>query len=95
MGWPSMLLVAERLMNGEIITIFILCFDVSFKYTLHLLNFEGYMKFNGLIDSTQVQLGRGSSSRSSGGSTHHRRTEQDIANEKMEQRLRENEEYNL
>jgi hypothetical protein len=28
-------------------------------------------------------------------STHHRRTEQDIANEKMEQRLRENEEYNL
>jgi hypothetical protein len=36
-----MLLAAERLMNGEIITIFILCFDVSFKYTLHLLNFEG------------------------------------------------------
>jgi hypothetical protein len=44
---------------------------------------------------TQVQLGRGSSSRSSGGSTHRRRTEQDIVNEKIEQRLRENEEYNL
>jgi hypothetical protein len=28
-------------------------------------------------------------------STRHHRTEQDIANEKMEQRLRENEEYNL
>jgi hypothetical protein len=51
--------------------------------------------FNGLIDSTQVQLGRGSSSRSSGCITRHRRTEQDITNEKMEQRLRENEEYNL
>jgi hypothetical protein len=51
--------------------------------------------FNGLIDSTQVQLPRGSSSRSSGGSTCRHRTEQDIANEKMEQRLRENEEYNL
>jgi hypothetical protein len=51
--------------------------------------------FNGLIDSTQVQLGKGSSSRSLSDSTRHRRTEQDIANEKMEQRLRENEEYNL
>jgi hypothetical protein len=51
--------------------------------------------FNGLIDLTQVQLGRGSSSRGSGGSTLRHRTEQDIANEKMEQRLRENEEYNL
>jgi hypothetical protein len=36
-----MLLVEERLMDGEIITISVLCFDVSFKYTLHLLNFEG------------------------------------------------------
>jgi hypothetical protein len=36
-----MLLVAERLMDGEIIIISILCFDVSFKYILHLLNFEG------------------------------------------------------
>jgi hypothetical protein len=51
--------------------------------------------FIGLIDSTQVQPWRGSSSRSSDGSTHRHRTEQDIANEKMEQRLRENEEYNL
>jgi hypothetical protein len=51
--------------------------------------------FNGLIDSTQVQPRRGSLSRSSGGSTCHHRTEQDIVNEKMEQRLRENEEYNL
>jgi hypothetical protein len=33
------------------------------------------------------------SSRSSGGSTHHRRTEQDIIAEKMEQRMSENEEY--
>jgi hypothetical protein len=51
--------------------------------------------FNELIDSTQVQLGRGSSSRSSSGSTRHRHTEQDIANEKMEQQLKENEKYNL
>jgi aminoglycoside N3'-acetyltransferase len=51
--------------------------------------------FDGLIDSTQVQPRRGSSSRSSGGSTRHHRTEQDIVNEKMLQRLRENEEYNL
>jgi hypothetical protein len=36
-----MLLVAERLMDGEIITISILYFDVSFKYTLRRLNFEG------------------------------------------------------
>jgi hypothetical protein len=51
--------------------------------------------FNGLINSTQVQYQRGSSSKSSGGSTCRHRTEQDIVNEKMEQRLRENEEYNL
>jgi hypothetical protein len=36
-----MLMVAERLMSSEIITISILHFNVSFKYTLHLLNFEG------------------------------------------------------
>jgi hypothetical protein len=36
-----MLLVAERLMNGETITISVLYFDVSFKCTLHLMNFEG------------------------------------------------------
>jgi hypothetical protein len=43
-----------------------------------------YAIFNGLIDSTQVQLQRWSSS-SSGGSTHRRRTEQDIATKKMQQ----------
>jgi hypothetical protein len=41
MGRSCMLLVAERLTDDEIITIYILYFDVSFKYTLHLLNFEG------------------------------------------------------
>jgi hypothetical protein len=51
--------------------------------------------FNGLIESTEVRSQRGSSSRRSGGSTQCRRTEQDIVNERMEQRLRENEEYNL
>jgi hypothetical protein len=40
-GLPCMLVVAERLIDGEIITISILYFDISFKYTLHLLNFEG------------------------------------------------------
>jgi hypothetical protein len=49
--------------------------------------------FNGLIDSTQVQPQRGSSFRSSGGSINRCCTKQDIANEKMEQQLRENEEY--
>jgi hypothetical protein len=51
--------------------------------------------FNGLIDSTQVQPRRWSSSRSSGGSTHCRHTEQDIAAEKMQQWMRQNAEYNL
>jgi hypothetical protein len=51
--------------------------------------------FNGLIDSTQVHPQRRSSSRSSGGRTHRRRTEQDIAAEKMQQWMRQNEEYNL
>jgi hypothetical protein len=32
--------VVKRLTDGEIITIFVLCFDVLFIYTLHLLNFE-------------------------------------------------------
>jgi hypothetical protein len=41
MGRPCMLLVAERLTDGEIITISVLYFDVSFKYTFYLLNFEG------------------------------------------------------
>jgi hypothetical protein len=40
-GWSCMLLVVERLTDGEIITISVLHFDVSFKCTLHLLNFEG------------------------------------------------------
>jgi hypothetical protein len=53
------------------------------------------MMFNTLIDLTEVQAQRGLSSRSSGGSTRLCRTEQDIANERMKQRLRENEEYNL
>jgi hypothetical protein len=34
-----MLVVAERLMDGEIIIISMLYFDVLFKYTLHLFNF--------------------------------------------------------
>jgi hypothetical protein len=38
---------------------------------------------------------RGSSSRRSGDSTRRRRIEQDIANERMEQWIRENKEYNL
>jgi hypothetical protein len=36
-----MLMVVEWLTDSEIITISVLCFDVSFKYTLNLLNFEG------------------------------------------------------
>jgi hypothetical protein len=36
-----MLVVAERHMDGEIIIMSILYFDVSFKYNLNLLNFEG------------------------------------------------------
>jgi sensor histidine kinase YesM len=51
--------------------------------------------FDRVIDSTEVQPQRGSSSRSSCGSTHRRRMKQDSVNEKMEQRLRENEEYNM
>jgi hypothetical protein len=51
--------------------------------------------FNGLIDSTEVRAQRESSSRSSGASTHHRHMEQYIANERMMQRLRENQKYNL
>jgi hypothetical protein len=41
MATPCMLLGVERLTDGEIITISILRFDVLFKCTLHLLNFEG------------------------------------------------------
>jgi hypothetical protein len=41
MGQSCMPLVAKRLMDGEIITISVLCFNVLFKYTLHYLNFEG------------------------------------------------------
>jgi hypothetical protein len=51
--------------------------------------------FNGLIDSTQVQPQRRSSSRSLGCSTHRCRIEQDIAAEKMQHWMRQNEEYNL
>jgi hypothetical protein len=41
MGMSCMLLVAERLTDGEIITISVLYFDVSLKCTLQLLSFEG------------------------------------------------------
>jgi hypothetical protein len=41
MGWSCKLLVVKRFTDGEIITISVLCFDVSFKYILHILNFEG------------------------------------------------------
>jgi hypothetical protein len=41
MGRLCMPLVVERLTDGEIIIISVLYFDVSFKYALHLLNFEG------------------------------------------------------
>jgi hypothetical protein len=41
MGRSFMLLVAERLADGENITISVLHFGVSLKCTLHLLNFEG------------------------------------------------------
>jgi hypothetical protein len=41
MGTPCMLLVAESLTDGEIITISVLRFNVSLNCTLHLLNFEG------------------------------------------------------
>jgi hypothetical protein len=50
---------------------------------------------NGLINLTQVQPRRGSSSKSVGGSTLCHRTEQDIATEEMQQWMRQNEEYNL
>jgi hypothetical protein len=36
-----MLVVAESLTDGEIITILVLRFNVSLNCTLHLLNFEG------------------------------------------------------
>jgi hypothetical protein len=36
-----MLLVVKRLTDIEIITTFVLYFEVSLKCTLHLLNFEG------------------------------------------------------
>jgi hypothetical protein len=51
--------------------------------------------FNGLVDSAKVWAQRGSSSKSLGCSTHHHHTDQDIANERIEQQLKENEEYNL
>jgi hypothetical protein len=41
MRWPCMLVVVEGLMDSKIIIITVLYFDVSFKYILHLLNFEG------------------------------------------------------
>jgi hypothetical protein len=64
---------------------------------MHFTSFElcRYAMSDGLIDSTQVQPQRGSSYRSSGGSTFRCRTEQDIAAEKMKHWMRQNEEYNL
>jgi hypothetical protein len=41
MGTLCILLVAERLMDGKIITISVPHFVVLLKCTLHLLNFEG------------------------------------------------------
>jgi hypothetical protein len=38
---PCMLVVRERLMDVDIIVISVLYFDVLFKYTLRILNFEG------------------------------------------------------
>jgi hypothetical protein len=40
-GTPLLMGTPCMLMDGDIITVSILCFDVSFKCTLHLLNFEG------------------------------------------------------
>jgi hypothetical protein len=75
------------------------CFHSPFWYFIQMLftSFElwRYMMFNGLINSTQVQPQRESSSRSSGGSTLRRRTVQDIAAEKMKQWMGQNEEYNM
>jgi hypothetical protein len=51
--------------------------------------------FNGLIDSTEVQPRRHSSFTSSGGTTHRRHTEQDIVAERMQQWMRQIEEYQL
>jgi hypothetical protein len=88
-------MVAEWLTDSDIITISVLCFERFVQIHFKSFEFWRYAMFNGLVNSTQVQPWRGSLSRSSSGSTRRRRTEQDIANEKMEQRLRENEEYNL
>jgi hypothetical protein len=41
MGMLCMLLVVERLTDGEILTISVICFNVLLKCTLHLLNFKG------------------------------------------------------
>jgi hypothetical protein len=51
--------------------------------------------FNGLIDLTQLQHRRHASFTSSGGTSHRHRTEQDIAAERMQQWMRQNEDYQL
>jgi hypothetical protein len=56
MGRPCMLLVVEMLTKGEIITIFVLCFNVLFKYTLHLLNFECTRSSTGLSTRLKCNL---------------------------------------
>ena len=50
--------------------------------------------FTGVIDSRDVRAQRGSSSQSSGGSSsRHRRTEQDIVIENLQEALRQRDEY--
>jgi hypothetical protein len=51
--------------------------------------------FNGMTDSIEMRAQSGSSYQISGGSSRHCCTEQDIVNERLEQRLRAQEEYNL
>jgi hypothetical protein len=49
--------------------------------------------FTGVIDSRDVRSQRGSSSQSSGGSIRHRRTEQEILMERMQEELRQRDEF--
>jgi hypothetical protein len=51
--------------------------------------------FNRMIDSDEVLARMGSSSQSSGGSSRRRYMEEEISNERLEQQLREHEEFNI